>query len=247
MNYLQELLAKIKSAIHPQIPHVLHQIWHDENVPSEFDAFRESWMIHHPQWTHKLWNFSNGAALLSEHYPELLRSFYSFPKDVQRADMLRYVILHHEGGVYADMDTESLRPLNPLLAASDFVAGYEVKTYPSLCNAIFASSKGHPILDAMLKQFAHAPIDRTDPACGDVSHVFATTGSLVFTPLALAHLTNRTLLLPPKAFYPFSWAQKDQCRKDFPESFCKHYWVSGWYEEGCYHVSGYWNTGIGYV
>lgn len=41
------------------------------------------------------------------------------------ADVIRYCILHHFGGVYVDMDMECLQPLDAMLPAGGFVGVYE--------------------------------------------------------------------------------------------------------------------------
>ena len=72
-------------------------------------------------------------------------------RSIQRADAARYVILHAEGGVYADMDIEAFQSLDPLLnpAAED---GAKDAARPML--HIHASDdrsvplNGHPALGA---------------------------------------------------------------------------------------------------
>lgn len=229
-----------------RIPHLIHQIWSNDDLPKEFDKFRETWAVQNRNWWEnhwpsRLWDFDTGADFLARHYPRLLVTFHQLPKVIQKADLLRYAILHHYGGIYADLDTECLRPFDPLIDQADFVAGYEAKDYPSICNAILCASPGHPILSAVIRYLEAMPPDRTKPG-KDVSHVFATTGSLMLTPMILAHQTARTRILPAHVFYPFSWAEKHRCNETFPGSYAKHYWVSGWYEEGQYRVEEYWRA-----
>jgi inositol phosphorylceramide mannosyltransferase catalytic subunit len=49
------------------------------------------------------WTDQNGRAFLLKHYPSLVRTFDSYTHPVQRADALRYAVLHHYGGIYLDM------------------------------------------------------------------------------------------------------------------------------------------------
>lgn len=50
--------------------------------------------------------------------PDLLRAYDSYPHDVLRTDLLRYLILWYYGGYYADMDVYPARPIRscPALA-----------------------------------------------------------------------------------------------------------------------------------
>lgn len=43
----------------------------------------------------------------------------SFKTGVEKADIMRYFILYHYGGIYADLDMEAVRPIEPLLAKHD--------------------------------------------------------------------------------------------------------------------------------
>lgn len=225
------------------IPHILHQIWHDLHVPIAFDHFQRAWSNHHPDWNHCLWTFEHGEEIITDHYPQLLPTWRTLPKVVQKADLLRYVVLHRYGGVYADMDTEPLKPFDSLIEGADFVGGYEASGHASICNAIIAATPQHPITTAILRWLEVMPMDRTEPTAENVRHVFATTGSAAITPLILTNATPRTRLLPKETLYPFSWAEKERHADTFPDAYAKHYWVSGWYEEGAYRVGDYWREG----
>lgn len=244
MSLLRALMRRLtgRTPEPGRVPRVLHQVWHDGHPPAEFLGFRLSWGLLHPDWPLHLWDFAQGRTLVADHYPGLLRLWDSLPKDVQRADVLRYLVLHRYGGLYADMDTEALRSFDGLARSSDFFCGLEAKPYPSVCNALLGSAPRHPILEAVVR-WLHQLHDRTDPDGREVGHVFATTGSLMLTPLVLTNATKRTRVLGPEAFYPFSWAEKERCHDDHPHSWARHYWVSGWYEEGNYRVSPYWEHG----
>ena len=50
----------------------------------------------------------------------------SLPKNVERADFFRYMVILKHGGVYADMDTECRRPLRDVIQPQDtMVVGWE--------------------------------------------------------------------------------------------------------------------------
>ena len=50
----------------------------------------------------------------------------SLPKNVERADFFRYMVILKHGGVYADMDTECRRPLREVIQPHDsMVVGWE--------------------------------------------------------------------------------------------------------------------------
>ena len=62
-----------------------------------------------------MWNDTEGMALIRNHYPWFYKHIGAFKTGVEKADIMRYFILYHHGGVYADLDMECLRPWEPLL------------------------------------------------------------------------------------------------------------------------------------
>ncbi len=55
-----------------------------------------------------------------ESYPPHIQEAYAaLPKGAMRADLIRYMILHKIGGVYADVDTECLQPIDVWANATD--------------------------------------------------------------------------------------------------------------------------------
>jgi hypothetical protein len=61
------------------------------------------------------WSDKDARRLIRDHYPKYLNMYDGLGENLQRFDAARYFILYHYGGVYADMDMQSLRPLDKLL------------------------------------------------------------------------------------------------------------------------------------
>jgi mannosyltransferase OCH1-like enzyme len=119
------------------IPKLIHQIWigDDKPLPMWHSRFLESWKTNHPQWTYKLWTNSDVFPLRNQH------AFDVAPNVGSKSDILRYEILYRYGGLYADIDFESLKPLDPLLETvkCDAFAGFESPTHTyaeSISNAL---------------------------------------------------------------------------------------------------------------
>ncbi len=53
---------------------------------------------------------------IDKYCPELRRRYDAFPTGIHRADLFRIMTLYYEGGVYADVDIECIRPLDELLS-----------------------------------------------------------------------------------------------------------------------------------
>ena len=53
--------------------------------------------------------------ILQEYFPSLVSVMASYPHAIQRADLIRYVLLYVYGGIYLDLDYVCLHNLGPLL------------------------------------------------------------------------------------------------------------------------------------
>ena len=93
----------------PRIPNKIHQVWvdlHGGPVPSKWDGLTKKWGEKHPSpsWNYTLWGKDTCRSLVAENYRWYLPHFDSIKLAIQLSDVCRYFILHHHGGVYADLD-----------------------------------------------------------------------------------------------------------------------------------------------
>jgi mannosyltransferase OCH1-like enzyme len=90
-------IPKIIHFIAPKDQSRWHPIWH---------RCFESWQNHFSDFEMKVWGDDNREVeqLIETYYPQYLSSFRAFPYDVMRWNFSRFVLLHHYGGIYADMD-----------------------------------------------------------------------------------------------------------------------------------------------
>ena len=141
------------------IPRKIHQTWSDPVYTGEHGT-PESWRMHNPGWEYRLWTDSDLEAFVAGTYPEFLELYLGYPNIVQRADLGRYLLLHHFGGVYADVDTDCLASLD-VLAGEDRVVFCEepgrhwdqarvVGLDRLYFNGTIASPAGHPFWPHLL-------------------------------------------------------------------------------------------------
>ena len=52
---------------------------------------------------------------LYSYYPNLLPSYKKLDLMIMKIDFMKYIILYHYGGIYADMDTVCLKDIDPLI------------------------------------------------------------------------------------------------------------------------------------
>ncbi|ETV74351.1 hypothetical protein H257_10944 [Aphanomyces astaci] len=155
----------VSSQSNGTIPKLIHQSWKTANhIPSKFTPWMQSWRVHNPTWSYMFWDDADNLNLFETHYPKYASVARQVGK-IHLADMTRYALLHHYGGVYADGDFESLKPFDDLMHMDLFLSFeplvhsvlLEGATSPVLCNAILASIPGHPfwleVLDNILATF----------------------------------------------------------------------------------------------
>lgn len=134
------------------IPRIVHQIWLGETAaepPPAFAAAAASWRAAHPGWEHRVWSGAEIDALFARARPDLVRLYRSYPYWVQRADAARYLVLHEHGGVYADLDIVSARPLDGLLGSGLVLA--PTRPY-GFSNDLMMARPRHPLMRALLDE-----------------------------------------------------------------------------------------------
>ena len=128
-------------------PQILHQTWKTKNtLPANFRHWRESFPALNPDFDIRLYDDADNRALLAHTFPQLLPLYDGFPQEIFRVDFIRAVYLFTEGGIYADLDFQCLKPLSELPANSSQVILGRMGTDPaflhSIPNAFMASAAG---------------------------------------------------------------------------------------------------------
>lgn len=129
------------------VPKIIHQSWKRTAIPRHFKVWSESWKRLHPSWDYWFWTDADNRELVQTYYPEYLDMYNSLWVEINRADFVRALYMHRYGGVYADLDTWCLRPMDDLVRDSKaYVAEMSEETWfnQNVPNAWFASRPGHP-------------------------------------------------------------------------------------------------------
>lgn len=83
------------------VPPILHHILLGRprsTMPANWNSSRDACLALHPAeqgWQHLFWDDENSEVFLGENYPWALRFFKRYEFPIQRADSLRYFIMHH--------------------------------------------------------------------------------------------------------------------------------------------------------
>ena len=114
----------------PRIPHIIHQTWDNNQVPDIFSGWMRTWSENHPEWEYWFWTQDDVRLFLSRFYPDFLPEYESYEKDIYRANAMRFYIMYHFGGVYADLDLESLKPMDFWTYTEDCILPEETHAHP---------------------------------------------------------------------------------------------------------------------
>ena len=103
------------------IPKIIHQVWSNicEPLPQFFSELMETWEKCHPGWEYVLWDNEMMNSFMRKFYTDYWIPYNSIKYNIQKWDMIRYFILYHYGGMYADADYECLESFDPLLENSN--------------------------------------------------------------------------------------------------------------------------------
>ncbi|CAF4537221.1 unnamed protein product [Rotaria sp. Silwood2] len=127
-----------------QIPRIIHQTYRDiHSIPFKWQQAMNSCRTFHSDYKYYFWTDKEGRRLVEKEFPCILSTYDSYPYDIQRADVIRLVVLYVYGGIYLDLDIICLKSLDQLL-------NYEFilpQTKPvGLSNDFIASKPRHPFL-----------------------------------------------------------------------------------------------------
>ncbi|RVD89660.1 uncharacterized protein DFL_000658 [Arthrobotrys flagrans] len=185
-----------RSTNNPGIPNIIHQIWKTSNI-SEYakDPSYRSWKgIYQPKnYTIKLWTDDDIHELIKVKYPSLLSTYEGYPHSIQRADLARLVVVHAEGGVYADLDVypravKELQCLQNLGMQAIFAPTAGTR---GVSNHFFMAEKESPFLRWALDEAKRRSGLNSNQIVLPYLRVFWSTGPMMVTAAALEYAAVR--------------------------------------------------------
>ena len=208
------------------IPKKIHQIWlGGKKPPNKFIPWMKSWQKFNPDWEYKLWDEENIKELN-------INDFNIYSKKINpgyRSDILRYIILHKFGGLYADTDFECLKPIPFNILKYKFIAGLMFGNGPCIGNSILLSSPKFIFLEKILNNIKLAKYEN------DIDYIIKTSGPEMITKqyfILKDLIWKESLILPSNYFYPypnFLINQKIDKYKEIEDvSIGIHHWEMSW-------------------
>ncbi|MFT4115540.1 glycosyltransferase family 32 protein [Bradyrhizobium sp.] len=207
------------------------QTWKSKvSLPENFDYWRGTVKRLNPQFSHYFWDDADNREFVKNHYPWFLATYDGYPAEIYRVDAVRYFWLYHFGGVYIDLDSECLRPLDDLCRAHDGVVlgrmGNDPEFVHSIPNAVMMSARRQQFWLYVMHLLMVPTSTRTNPedltgpiilkAAVDaytardrdprVTEAIATVQALMPKQLWPEGGVTSVQILPSHYFYPIDWS-----------------------------------------
>jgi hypothetical protein len=193
-----------------------------------------SWKLLNPDYQVKIYNDSDCLDFVTTFYPQY-KFVYHHLKSVRRFDFIRYLIVYHFGGIYAESDVTCKVPIQDwgLEESATFFSGAECVG----CNDIglqaiqwtFGATPKHPILEHVIHNVVANSMKHKDfyERFGKLNKVIHMTGPSAFTDGINAYLMEREACDPglrPKGYVV--------CRSIIPDGFSAGVRIFPWYRWG---------------
>jgi hypothetical protein len=198
-------------------------------------------------WTidseYMLWTDASSREFIAEHYSWFLHAFDDYTYPIQRADAIRYFVLHYYGGIYLDLDIGCLRPLDPLLIYPVILP----KTIPvGVSNDLMFAEKDHPFLLQTIHNlvtFDHSWVLNYPTVMFSTGPMFLSAQYGLYTASHPESINDEVRILP-KSMYG-----KNAKEGEAPHSFFSHFYGSSWHADDAALIwfLGTWGKGLMWV
>ncbi|OBA20286.1 membrane-bound alpha-1,6 mannosyltransferase initiation-specific [Metschnikowia bicuspidata var. bicuspidata NRRL YB-4993] len=204
-------------------PKTIWQTWkvglEDGGFPSRYRGFQESW--DQAGYSHHVLSDQQCDGLvrqLFEPVPDVVHAWQAMPKSILKADFFRYLVLYACGGVYSDIDTTALKPVDVWVSGNRTLYGRPnnaglvvgIEADPDrpdwadwyarriqFCKWTLQAKKGHPMLRGLIARITQLTLERKKN--GQLAAVLGKdpggdvmdwTGPGIFTDTVLAYMNG---------------------------------------------------------
>lgn len=213
-----------------RIPRLIHQTWKSDVLPPKWrDVWREC-REGMPDYEYMLWTDEMSRKFIATEYPSFLSMYDGYEYPIQRADAIRYFVLHKFGGVYMDLDIGCRRRFDALLQADWDVLLPRTKPV-GVSNDLIFSSRKSPFMEMAihgLAAFDHRYLTNYPTVMFSTGPMFLSAQYGLYSsahPLTPARPRAEVRILP-KSLYGKN-AKPDEA----PHAFFSHFYGSSWHAD----------------
>lgn len=184
----------------------------------------QTWTQKNPSMRYEVITDANEMAYIEDRYgphgynrPDIVKFYKSINLPIIKADLLRYMVMYAEGGIYADIDVETMKPFHRFIPDRydekdiDLIIGIEIdqpgfKDHPilgkksmSFCQWTFIARPEQPVMMRLIEnimKWFKAVAREQDVALGEVQldfdQVISGTGPSAFTTAMLEEMNHKT-------------------------------------------------------
>ncbi|KAM7191303.1 hypothetical protein V8F20_009358, partial [Naviculisporaceae sp. PSN 640] len=215
----------VPKAVRAEFPKKIWQTWKVNPLafePRDLNTAR-TWVNNNPGYRYEVLTDSNDMYYVEYHFgpdgfnrPDIVEFYRSVKAAIVKADLLRYLVMYAEGGLYADIDVEDMKPLSKFIPERydhkdiDMVIGVEIdepdwKNHPilgpksrSFCQWTFMCKPQLPVMMRLIEQimtWLNGVAREQDVPLADVKldfdQIISGTGPSAFTNAIIADMNDR--------------------------------------------------------
>ncbi|CCF32095.1 initiation-specific alpha-1,6-mannosyltransferase [Colletotrichum higginsianum] len=177
-------------SIPPKIWQIMLPKVSNDQKPVDPDTLTETktWLAMNQDYTYTLVGDNGGRDFIQRHFSHdatIVSTYNSLPNVGMRSDLLRYLLLDVEGGVYTDTDTIALKPIDDWVPR-DFrnqtrlIVGIEfdqrdggkwadISHALQFCQWTIAATPGHPVFQKMISRVVRS-LEDLKSTYGEIGH-----------------------------------------------------------------------------
>ncbi|TCD68214.1 hypothetical protein EIP91_011386 [Steccherinum ochraceum] len=211
-----------------RIPRIIHQTWKSETLPPKWVNVSQGCRDMNPDYEYMLWTDASAREFIADQYSWFLDTYDGYTYPIQRADVIRYFVLHHYGGIYIDLDIGCVRPLDSLLAYPVILP----RTIPvGVSNDLMFAEKGHPFMAQTIHNlvtFDHSWVLNYPTVMFSTGPMFLSAQYGLYTAShpPTPESPGGEVRILPKSLYGKN-AKPDEA----PHSYFTHYYGSSWHAD----------------
>jgi mannosyltransferase OCH1-like enzyme len=196
------------------IPKKIMQTWKTTQIPDDWKTSPLSIQKFLPHWEYVLMTDEDNIEFVKKYFPNLLFWFISLKFPIQRADVIRYMWLYINGGVYMDLDIEIVADIEELFVNSN-VETWLLKAPRNFAghftNFFMASAPKNLFWIEVLNECVK-PIDAWVIL---PHHVISQQTGLAALTRAVSKWRKPIVLLPQGPMVPCDYCSHSHCQKPF--------------------------------
>ena len=210
------------------IPKLIHFIWvGNKEIPKESLEFIRKWKEMYWDFDVVLWN--DDRIRQFDVIPDYLKNYYNDESlsHTFRSDISRYLILQKYGGLYFDVDFESLRRIPDSFFHFNFLSSFEDNKHVS--GAFIASQENSDILNKIIDSItSNIDFVKSQNRYND-SNLSEIIGPIFFTKICKEYFNRDDyFFFSSLHFYPYLYNEKHRKNENFkitsPIAYAVHHW-----------------------